>query len=157
MLNLQDSTAVTDSTSSSLAIDSLAMRMRDSLLTIKIDSLTALGQDSLAQVYRDSLFFGIDSSDVVVLTERQIRRAEKRKVRDSIFNYKDSLIKATPRFLDTYILNDSIKNQRMFLWKTDGYFNNQEEVKPDTTFNDNFHELPYLKNDVGATYLGVAW
>ena len=154
----QDTTlsAPTDSTAAFLAVDTVAMKLRDSLLTIKIDSLVALGQDSLAQIFRDSLFFGIDSSDAVVLTEKQIRKAEKRKIKDSIFNYKDSVIRATPRFLNTYIFPDSIKNQRMFMWKTDGYFNKQEEVKPDTTFNDNFHELPYLKNDVGATYLGVA-
>ncbi|MBR7157111.1 MAG: hypothetical protein IKD16_01805, partial [Bacteroidales bacterium] len=139
------------------ATDTAAMILRDSLLNIKIDSLVAIGQDSLAQIFRDSLFFGVDSSaNEVVLTERQIRKAQKRKVRDSIFNYKDSLIRATPRFLNTYIFNDSIKNQRMFLWKTDGYFNKQELLSPDTTFNDNFHELPYQKNDVGATYLGVA-
>ncbi len=137
-------------------IDTAAMVIRDSLLTIKIDSLVALGEDSLAQMYRDSLFFATDTSDAVVLSEREIRRALKRRIRDSIYNYKDSLIRATPRLLATYIFPDSIMSQRMFLWKTDGYFNKPKQLNPDTTFNDNFHELPYLKNDVGATYLGVA-
>lgn len=138
------------------AVDTAAMMLRDSLLTIKIDSLVAMGEDSLARIFRDSLFFKADTSEQIILTARQIKKAQKQKIRDSIYNYKDSVIRATPRFLNTYIFNDSIKNQRMFLWKTDGYFNKQEQLAPDTTYNDNFHELPYLKNDVGATYLGVA-
>ena len=103
----------------------------------------------------DSLSMAEDTTNAfpqVVLTPKEIRR----KIRDSIWAYKDSIIRATPRLLETYIFNDSIKNQRMFLWKTDGYFNKQQQLSPDTTYNDNFNELPYKKNDVDAVYLGVS-
>lgn len=145
-----------DSTLANQAIDTVAVKLRDSVYLAKIDSLKAAGQDSLAAIYMDSLYFRQDSSNAVVLSEKQIRKEARRKAKDSISNYKDSLIRATPRYLNTYIFSDSIKNQRMFLWKTDGYFNKQTQLSPDTTFNDNFYELPYQKNDVGATYLGVA-
>ena len=103
----------------------------------------------------DSLSMAEDTTNAfpkVELTPKEL----KRKIRDSIWAYKDSIIRATPRLLETYIFNDSIKNQRMFLWKTDGYFNKQQQLSPDTTYNDNFNELPYKKNDVDAVYLGVS-
>lgn len=137
------------------AADTIALRQKDSVLLARIDSLRAAGDEELALQLSDSLYFKEDSTSlfpVQELTAKEIRR----KIRDSIWAYKDSIIRATPRLLNTYLFTDSIKNRRMFLWKTDGYFNKQEILKPDTTFNDNFNELPYKKNDVGAVYLGVA-
>lgn len=137
------------------SVDTVAFKIRDSLLLIKIDSLKAAGEDSLALQLSDSLYFPQESASqfpTVKLTKKEL----KRLARDSIFTYKDSVIRSKPRVLETYLFADSTKNQRMFLWKTDGYFNKPELLTPDTTYNDTFHELPYQKNDVGAIYLGVA-
>lgn len=153
--NYTDTARVSKDVALLSADDTAALRQRDSLLQLRIDSLRAAGEEELALQLPDSLYFSKDTASlfpVHELTPKEIRR----KIRDSIWSYKDSVIRATPRLLNTYLFNDSIKNRRMFLWKTDGYFNKQEILKPDTTFNDNFNELPYKKNDVGAVYLGVA-
>ena len=140
------------------AADSLAVcpdsltKASDSLS--KAAALPGAGTDSLAVAGADSLALA-DSLGLfpkVQLTPKEL----KRKIRDSIWAYKDSVIRATPRLLETYLFADSIKNQRMFLWKTNTYFNTQELLPPDTTYNDNFNELPYKKYDVDAIYLGVA-
>ncbi len=120
---------------------------KDTTNPVQIDSTTALpATDSLSAADSTSLF------ETKILSPKEL----KRKIRDSIWAYKDSVIRATPRFLNTYLFTDSIKNQRMFLWKTDGYFNTPTLLKPDTTYNDNFNELPYKKNDVNAVSLGVS-
>ncbi len=82
--------------------------------------------------------------------ERQLAR------KDSIFAYKDSVIRATPRVLESRFFPDSIIYKRMFIWKNDTYFNKPTLVKADTTFNDNFTESPLFKRDVNAVYLGIS-
>ncbi len=154
--NIQDSTPanLSDSIGTSIAggQDSLFMRRQDSLMRLRIDSLLAAGDSETANMLRDSLYFKDDTTAKTVLSKREM----KRLVRDSIWAYKDSVIRATPRLLSTYLFPDSVINQRMFLWKTDCYFNKPQLLNPDTTYNDNFNELPYKKEDVGATYLGVS-
>ena len=111
--------------------------------------------DSISAAGTDSTLVAADSVDIFArpqLTKKEMKRA----IRDSIWARKDSIIRATPRLLDTYLFKDDVTNQRMFVWNTDGYFNNPTVVNPDTTYNDYFHELPYLKEDAGAVYLGVA-
>lgn len=129
------------------------LKITSDTLSATADSLSVVS-DSLS-VVSDSLSVAEDTTNAfpkVILTPKEL----KRKIRDSIWAYKDSVIRATPRLLETYIFNDSIKNQRIFLWRTDGWFNNQKQLNPDTTYNDNFNELPYKKNDVDAVYLGVS-
>lgn len=92
------------------------------------------------------------SDSVKVLTGKELQK----HIRDSIKTYKDSLLRATPRVLRTYLFNDKTVYQRMFLWKTDTYFNNPKLIKPDTLFNDNFEDLPQYRNDVNAVSLGVS-
>lgn len=126
--------------------DSVPATATDSTL-YSITDTTAMAADSLAMA--------TDSVDIFArpqLTKREL----KREIRDSIRARKDSIIRATPRLLDTYLFGGEVTNQRMFVWTTDGYFNNPTVINPDTTYNDNFHELPYLKDDAGAVYLGVA-
>lgn len=118
------------------------------------DTTAVVQADTLAAAV-DSLYTPADSVDIFAKPQLS-KREMKRAVRDSIWAYKDSLIRATPRLLNTYFFKHEVTNQRMFVWNTDGYFNNPSVINPDTTYNDNFHELPYLKDDAGAVYLGVA-
>ena len=122
----------------------------DTLKTNLADTL-AVAQDSLA-AGADSLAAKKDSVEVKVLSQKEIRKLQ----RDTIRMRRDSAIKNTPRILLTYVFTDTIKNQRMFLWNADTYFNKPVNIDPDTTYNDWFVETPDRKNDVGANYLGVA-
>ena len=135
---------------------SLNNTLRDTTDTLSKATDTLAVADSLADslAVADSLALAdsLNLFPTVQLTPKEL----KRKIKDSIWAYKDSVIRATPRLLETYLFADSIKNQRMFLWKANGYFNTQELLPPDTTYNDNFNELPYKKYDTDAVYLGVA-
>lgn len=148
--------------------DTLAQkRIRpDSVSLKKMVELTIQGETEMIQELYDSLqvasgnmLLPLDSLNLKKLafppkiyTPRELKQMR----RDSIWAYKDSVIRSRPRVLETYFLPDSLMYKRMVLWKTGTYFNNPTEIKPDTTFNTNYTELPYQRNDVGATTLGVS-
>lgn len=115
---------------------------------------------SLAQIDSTLLQQGeelnVEEDTLAIAPKVYTKKELKIMARDSIRQYKDSIIRITPRILTTYIVPDSLLFKRMILWNTSTYFNTQTFIKPDTTFNDHFSELPYQKNDVGATYLGIA-
>lgn len=122
----------------------------DTLKAVITDTL-AVAADSLVAA-SDSLAAAQDSAAIVILTPKEIKRLQ----RDSVRAYRDSVIRNTPRILLTYVFDDSTRNQRMFLWNADTYFNKPVSIDPDTTFNDWFIETPDRKNDVGAASLGVS-
>jgi len=122
----------------------------DTLKAVIADTL-AVAADSLVAA-SDSLAAAQDSAAIVILTPKEIKRLQ----RDSVRAYRDSVIRNTPRILLTYVFDDSTRNQRMFLWNADTYFNKPVSIDPDTTFNDWFIETPDRKNDVGAASLGVS-
>lgn len=107
--------------------------------------------DSLAAA-TDSLTIGIDTVKAVQYTKRELRRMH----RDSVWNYKDSVLRNTPRLLHTYVFDDTTKFKRMFLWNADTWFNKPVSIRPDTTFHDWFTEQPHQRYDAGANYLGVS-
>ncbi len=139
-------------------LDSLMM---DRLIQLKIqgeDSLIVELYDSLQIVYKNTLppLDSLKLQDLAfppkVYTAKELRLMEKEKK----FKFKDSVIRSLPRILDTYVFADSIKYKRMFLWQEDSYFNRPKNISPDTSFNRNYSELPFQKNDAGATTLGVS-
>lgn len=107
----------------------------------KIDSI-AQQQDSLLQQKTDS----------VTLSKRALKKLNAQKARD----LRDSLRKLKPLILNTYVLPDSLKYKRLISWNSEGYLNRMTMINPDTTYNENFYDLPIYKKDVGATYLGIA-
>ncbi len=117
-----------------------------SVAAVAADTLT----NKLDQAVKDTLV--IKDSAAVVLGKKELKKIQ----RDSIRAYRDSVIRNTPRILLTYVFDDTTKNKRMFLWNADTYFNKPVNINPDTTFTEWFDETPYERNDVGATYLGVA-
>lgn len=141
-------------------------QMPDSLSMQKLIELTIQGETEMIEELYDSLMvksgntlIPLDSLNLTklafppkVYTPKELKRMQ----RDSILAFKDSVIRSQPRILETYIFPDSLMYKRMFLWKTGTYFNNPVEIKPDTTFNANYTELPTEKYDVGATSLGVS-
>lgn len=151
--------------------------LKDSLTRFHVrDSLMQAG-DSLELHRLDSLYIK-DSTDVAKakftawyasLSKRERKKYDyeqalpgkiaeinrKMAAKDSIKARKDSIIEATPRILETFALPDSLQYKRLITWKHDRYFHNLEMQKFDTTYNYHFHEYPFYKEDVNATWLGV--
>ena len=143
------------------------------------DSLLSAG-DTLEVNRLDSLYIK-DSTDIAVAEfnawyaslsriERKKYDAEqklpaliaaanrKTEIKDSIRARKDSIIEATPRVLETFAFPDSMHYKRIVTWDHDRYFNDVRNLRDqwvDTSYNHNFHEYPFYKQDVNASYLGV--
>ncbi len=144
------------------------------------DSLLQAG-DTLEVHRLDSLYIK-DSTDVAIAKHNawyaSLSRRERKKydaeqklpaliaeanrkmaIKDSIRAYKDSVLEATPRILETFAFPDSLKYKRIVTWTHDRDFHNLVNLRdqaPDSSFNYNFHELPMFKEDLNATWLGVA-
>lgn len=143
------------------------------------DSLLQAG-DTLEVKLLDSLYIK-DSTDIAVaahnawyasLTRRERKAYDtkmrlpeliaasnrKMEIKDSIKARRDSIIEATPRILETYAFPDSMHYKRIVTWQHDRYFNDVRKLRDqwvDTSYNNHFHEYPFFKQDVNASYLGV--
>ena len=143
------------------------------------DSLKTAG-DTLGLMRLDSLYIK-DSTDIAIAKHNawyaSLTRKERKKydaeqklpeliakanrkvaVKDSIRAYKDSVTQATPRILETFAFPDSLKYKRIVTWTHDRDFHDivgLRDQSPDSCFNNNFHDYPFLKQDVNATWLGV--
>jgi len=94
-----------------------------------------------------------------ILTKKELKRKEReaeKAVRDSIKWLEDSIRWAKPRYLNTYILPDSLKYKRIIMWSFNQYLNSIKPEKMDTAYNENFYDYKFLKKDAGATYLGIS-
>lgn len=129
-------------------------QMIDSLFELNLspDSLKKMGLSDAVLFSLDSLRKADSIAQIKVYTPKELRKMK----RDSIRKHTDSIIRNTPRILDTYLFADSIKYTRIFSWKHDTYLNNQDVLKIDTTFNYHFHDLPFHRDDINAQYLGVS-
>ena len=143
------------------------------------DSLTIVG-DTLGLLRLDSLYLK-DSTEIAIAKHNawyaSLSRKERRKydieqklpvliaqanrkiaIKDSIRARKDSIIENTPRILETFAFPDSMKYKRIVTWTHDRDFHNIVDLRdqsPDSCFNKNFNDYPFLKQDVNATWLGV--
>ena len=79
-----------------------------------------------------------------------------RKVKEERQNVRDSIAETTQRILETYALPDSLYYKRLLAWTLDPDFGKLSPYVPDTTFNYHFHDYPFHRADVNATWLGVA-
>ena len=153
--------ALLDSLTHKLVVDSLKMA-GDSLDWPRIDSVYYA--DSAATARRKFQEW-YDSLDKNARKRYDYDQKMKRKLRemDSVFAIKDSLQairdsirEYTPRILETFALPDSLYYKRLVTWNRDPLFSRIEVIPKDTTFNYTFNDYPFMKNDVGATYLGIA-
>ena len=156
------------------------IELKDSITRLATrDSLLQAG-DTLEVKILDSLYIK-DSTDIAVaahnawyasLTRRErkaydtkMRMPEliaasnrKMEIKDSIKARRDSIIESTPRILETYAFPDSMHYKRLVTWQHDRHFNDVRNLRDqwvDTSYNNNFHEYPFFKQDVNASYLGV--
>ena len=142
-----------------------------------VDSLKAAG-DSLDWPVIDSLYLADSTATVKAAFERwfaSLSKSEKKRWvyeheklpailhrqdsirhrKDSIKNRKDSIVKNTPRILETAFLPDSLYYKRLIAWKHDRMYNNVEVIEWDTTSNYHFNDYPFMREDIGATWLGM--
>lgn len=87
---------------------------------------------------------------------KQAQLKAQQAVKDSIKQVKDSILKNTPRILETFVLQDTMRYQRMVKWTHEQEFHKINQAPVDTGFNYRFYDYPFLRNDVNATWLGVA-
>ena len=155
--------------------------IKDSSTRVQVrDSLLQAG-DTLEVQKLDSLYIK-DSTEVAVarfnawyssLTRRERKKYDaeqalpgliaaanrKLEIKDSIRAYKDSVIEATPRILETFAIPDSMHYKRIITWNAGRRFNSIENLRDqwvDTSYNRNFYDYPFLKEDINASWLGVA-
>ena len=156
--------AVKDSLTRIAVRDSL-VACGDSIELHKFDSLYIKDSTEVARIRHEIWYAGLSRKERKKYDTEQalpgLIAASMRKleIKDSIRAYKDSVIEATPRILETFAFPDSMHYKRIVTWKHDRDFHNMVELRDqwaDTSYNYHFHDYPFMKKDVGATWLGVA-
>ena len=132
---------VVDSVSTKLLRDSLDVLYNSFWLT---DTLSMPLLDSLMMAY--NLELGSNLPDA-----KDIKRAIKKNKKDC----RDSVIKNTPRILETFVVPDSLYYKHMLIWTHSRYNNDIALQERDTSCNYNFFDNPAFKDDADAIYLGV--
>ena len=153
--------ALKDSLTHRVVVDSL-MAEGDSLLGHRIDSTYLADSAAFAKAEFDKWYAGLSKSErkrydyehyklPVILHRQDSIRARK----DSIKQVKDSIRKNTPRVLETAFLPDSMYYKRLIAWRHNPYNNKVETFEWDTTAIYHFYDYPFMRKDVGATWLGM--
>ena len=147
------------------------MQVRDSLMTAgdtlelhKLDSLYIKDSIETAEAAEAARYAAMSRRErkkydaekklpeLIAAANRKIER------KDSIKAYKDSVIGATPRILNTYAFPDSMHYKRIVTWTHERHFHDIEGLRDqsaDSSYNHNFHDYPFYKKDVNVTWLGV--
>ena len=156
--------AVKDSVTRAMVRDSLIMA-GDTLELQKLDSLYIKDSTETAIARHNAWYASLTRKERRKYDAEQRLPAliaaanRKMEIKDSIKTRRDSIIEATPRILETFAFPDSLHYKRIITWKHDRYFHQLEGLRDqsvDTSFNYNFHDYPFFKDDVNATWLGVA-
>lgn len=166
-LSAQDSASTLED---SLTIrELLSLALRDSSLAVfnwgerhKLDSLYSADSTARARAAFLKWYSGLSKEERKKYdTEQKEKRMLAR--RDSIDAIKaeqkavrDSIRENTPRILDTYAFADSMFYKRLIVWNVDRDFGTISPYVPDTSANWHFHDYPFLREDVNATWLGLA-
>ena len=179
-LSLEEITVRDTSSESVMAIDTVAVEPvadtlpprldpRDSLRALldstmwdKIDSIYLADSLAKAKAEFDAWYAGLSRQerkkyDLEQKVKLKVAQTDSlKKVKEERKNIRDSIAETTPRILDTYALPDSLHFKRLITWTQDPDFGKISAFVPDTTYNYHFHDYPFLRNDVNATWLGVA-
>ena len=134
----------------------------DSLDWPKLDSLYVADSIALAEAKFEEWYNGLTKGerkeyDMKKKAEARIAQMKiDQAVRDSIQAVKDSILENTPRILETFAFNDSLQYKRLVVWTHEQAFHKIDISPADTGFNYRFHDYPFLRKDVNATWLGVS-
>ena len=145
-----------------LAVRDSLLASQDSLTCHMLDSIYVSDSVTRAKLEYDRWYAGLSKQEKKKLkveekTRQKVAKMERdQAVKDSIQTIRDSILKATPRILETFALTDSMQYKRIVRWTHEQEFHKITLVPADTGFNYRFHDYPFLRNDVNATWLGVA-
>ena len=137
----------------------------DSLELARLDSLYLKDSTDIAQAKFNAWYSSLSRIERKRYDAQQalpaLLAAANRKVeiKDSIKAHRDSVREATPRVLDTYVIPDSMHYKRIITWKHERDFNSIHSLRDmasDTSYNHNFHDYPFFREDLDATWLGVS-
>ena len=137
----------------------------DTLELMKFDSLYVKDSTEVAKARFDAWYASLSRRERKKYDAEQALPAliaaanRKMEIKDSIRAYKDSVLEATPRILETFAFPDSMQYKRIITWTHDRKFHDivgLRDQQTDSSFNYNFHDYPFYKEDVNATWLGVA-
>jgi hypothetical protein len=153
--------ATKDSYTHRWVVDSLKAE-GDSLIWPRIDSLFLADSTAAAKAAWDKKWASMTRAERKRWTNENVTLPALRRRQDSILHRKDSLqrrkdsiIQNTPRILETSYLPDSLLYKRLVTWKHDRYYNSIALFEWDTTYNYHFYDYPFMREDVGATWLGM--
>ncbi len=153
--------AVKDPETLALVRDSLFMA-GDTLELHMLDSLYRKDSTEVAQAAYDAWYASLSrkerkKEDAKKALPGLIAEANRKlAVKDSIKAYKDSVLEATPRILETFAVPDSMQYKRLLMWEHDRHFNDVNLYAQDTSYNYHYYDYPFLREDVNATWLGVS-
>lgn len=89
--------------------------------------------------------------------EAKVARADSlREIKEEEKIIRDSIAYSRLRILETYALPDSLQYKRIVSWTLDQDFQKMDISIPDTSYNYHFDDYPFRRNDVNASWLGVA-
>lgn len=134
----------------------------DSLDWRKIDSIYVADSTAVAKAEFDRWYSSLDRKarkkyDAEQMLPIKLARMDSlKKVKEDKQAVKDSITEYTPRILETFAVNDSLQYKRIITWTLDQDFHKMTPHEPDTTYNAHFHDFPFRRNDVNASWLGVA-
>ena len=155
--------AVKDSTTRREVRDSLIMA-GDTLELMKLDSLYIKDSTEVAQAKHAAWYASLSRRerkryDAELALPGLIAEANRKMARkDSIKARKDSIIQATPRILETFAFPDSLHYKRIVTWTHDRDFHEivgLRDQSTDSSFNYNFHDYNFYRDDLNASWLGV--
>lgn len=134
----------------------------DSTLWDKLDSIYLADSAAKARAKFEEWYSSLSKQERKKYDKEQqikykIARADSiRLVKEKKKELRDSIIESTPRILETYAIPDSMQYKRIIAWTLDRDFGKLNPYVPDTTYNHHFYDYPFQRNDVNATWLGVA-
>ena len=155
-------TVAVDTTPPRLSPRDSLKALLDSTLWDKLDSIYLADSTAKAKAAFEAWYAGLSRKerkayDMEQRGKLKLARADSlNKVREERQNVRDSIAETTPRILETYAIPDSLYYKRLIAWTIDPDFGKVKPYVPDTTYNYRFHDFPFRRTDVNATWLGVA-
>ena len=155
--------AVKDSTTRREVRDSLLMA-GDTLELMRLDSLYIKDSTEVAQAKHAAWYASLSRKErkrydaELALPGLIAESNRKMAIKDSIKNRRDSIIQATPRVLETFAFPDSLHYKRIVTWTHDRDFHDivgLRDQSTDSSFNYNFHDYNFYRDDLNASWLGV--
>lgn len=134
----------------------------DSIDWPRLDSLYVADSIALAEYEFEKWYNGLSKQERKTYDfnkKAEMKEAEaklQQALKDSLKAVKDSIISSTPRILETFAFADSMQYKRIVQWNVEQEFHKLDQAPADTGFNYRFNDYPFLRNDVRATWLGVA-